>query len=129
MRALAAAHERRLGPSAYDADHSFSIADIVAMVAMTGAREAIVDMASLACMAIKIDLLSAEPSYLQLAAILRARIEAREIPPEHALPSLTFLVQETGLAVGTVRKAIKVLADEGLVVTVPGRGSFVIRHA
>ena len=86
-------------------------------------------MASLARMAIKIDLLSREPSYLQLAAILRARIVSGEIPPEHALPSLTFLVQETGLAVGTVRKAIKVLADEGLVVTVPGRGSFVTRDA
>jgi len=41
------------------------------------------------------------------------------------VPSITFLVQETGLAVGTIRKAIKVLSDEGLVVTVPGRGSFV----
>jgi DNA-binding GntR family transcriptional regulator len=86
------------------------------------------DMASLACMAIKIDLLSREPSYLQLAAILRSRIESGEIPPESALPSITFLVQETGLAVGTIRKAIKVLADEGLVVTVPGRGSFVTKR-
>ncbi len=82
-------------------------------------------MASLACMPIKIDLRSPEPSYVQLAAHLRARIEPGEIPSEGALPSITFLVQETGLAVGTVRKAIKVLADEGLVVTVPGRGSFV----
>src|SRR5258708_37034789 len=77
MRALAAAHERRLGPSAYDADHSCSIADIVAMVAMTGAREAIVDMASLACMAIKIDLLSAEPGHLQLPRILPPPIQGR----------------------------------------------------
>ena len=83
-----------------------------------------VGMATLARMAIKIDLLSREPSYLQLASILRARIESGEIPPGGALPSLTYLVQETGLAVGTVRKAIKVLADDGLVVTVPGRGSF-----
>jgi len=85
-------------------------------------------MATLALVPIKIDLLSPEPSYLQLAAILRKRIESGEIPPEHPLPSLTFLVQETGLAVGTVRKAIKVLSDEGLVVTVPGRGSFVTRR-
>jgi GntR family transcriptional regulator len=83
-----------------------------------------VGMATLARMPIKIDLRSREPSYLQLAAILRGRIESGEIGPEEALPSITFLVQETGLAVGTVRKAIKVLADEGLVVTVPGRGSF-----
>jgi len=83
------------------------------------------DMATLTRMAIKIDLLSREPSYQQLAAILRARIESGEIPPGGALPSITYLVQETGLAVGTVRKAIKVLSDLGLVVTVPGRGSFV----
>jgi len=85
-------------------------------------------MATLALVPIKIDLMSPEPSYLQLAAILRERIESGEILPEHPLPSLTFLVQETGLAVGTVRKAIKVLSDEGLVVTVPGRGSFVTRR-
>ena len=85
-----------------------------------------VGMATLACMAIKIDLHSREPSYLQLAAILRDRIESGEIAPGEAMPSITFLVQETGLAVGTIRKAIKVLADEGLIVTVPGRGSFVL---
>jgi len=79
-------------------------------------------------MPIRIDLRSREPSYLQLAAVLRERIESGEIPPEEALPSITYLVQETGLAVGTVRKAIKVLADEGLVVTVPGRGSFVTKR-
>jgi GntR family transcriptional regulator len=87
-----------------------------------------VDMATLARMPIKIDLRSREPSYLQLAAILRGRIESGEIGPEEALPSITFLVQETGLAVGTVRKAIKILADEGLVVTVPGRGSFATKR-
>jgi len=75
-------------------------------------------------MAIEIDLRSPVPSYLQLAAIVRARIESGEIASGDALPSITFLVQETGLAVGTVRRAIKVLADEDLVVTVPGRGSY-----
>jgi GntR family transcriptional regulator len=85
-------------------------------------------MATLARMPIKIDMRSREPSYLQLAAILRGRIESGEIGPEEALPSITFLVQETGLAVGTVRKAIKVLADEGLAVTVPGRGSFATKR-
>jgi Bacterial regulatory proteins, gntR family len=33
---------------------------------------------------------------------------------------------QTGLAVGTVRRAIDVLAQERLVRTVPGRGTFVI---
>lgn len=81
--------------------------------------------ASLAYVPIKIDLRSREPSYLQLAAILRARIKSGEIAPGDVLPSINYLAQETGLAVGTIRRAIKVLADEGLVVTVPGRGSFV----
>lgn len=87
-----------------------------------------VSMATLARMSIRINLRSREPSYLQLAAILRGRIESGQIAPEEALPSITFLVQETGLAVGTVRKAIKVLADEGLVVTVPGRGSYATKR-
>jgi DNA-binding GntR family transcriptional regulator len=44
------------------------------------------------------------------------------------LPSLTELTKETRLAVGTVRRAIAVLAREHLVQTVPGRGTFVTRH-
>jgi DNA-binding GntR family transcriptional regulator len=43
------------------------------------------------------------------------------------LPSLTELTSQTGLAVGTVCRAIDVLAREGLVQTAPGRGTFVIR--
>jgi len=42
------------------------------------------------------------------------------------LPSLTELTGQTGLAVGTVRRAIGLLALEDLVRTVPGRGTFVI---
>ncbi len=68
---------------------------------------------------------SDEPPYLQLADILRGQIERGEIPPRRPLPSLTRLVQETGLAKGTIRKAIQVLADEGLVRIRPGWGTFV----
>ncbi len=73
---------------------------------------------------IEIDLHSRVPSYLQLAAILRARIRSGEIAPRDPLPSITSLTGETGLAVGTVRKAIGVLVQEGLAYTVPGRGTF-----
>ncbi len=71
-----------------------------------------------------IDTHSPEPSYQQLAALLRARIESGQIGPREALPSITYLTGETGLAVGTVRRAIGVLIDEGLAYTVPGRGTF-----
>jgi GntR family transcriptional regulator len=34
------------------------------------------------------------------------------------------MVGETGLAVGTVRRAVAVLIEEGLAYTVPGRGTY-----
>jgi GntR family transcriptional regulator len=61
--------------------------------------------------------------YVQLADQLRAGIRSGEIVD--LLPSLTSLMEETGLAMGTVRRSIKILRDEGLVYTVPGRGTFV----
>jgi GntR family transcriptional regulator len=66
------------------------------------------------------------PVYLQLAAILRACIEAGEIPAGRALPSETTLMGEYGLARETVRKAVRVLRDEGLVQIVQGRGAYVL---
>lgn len=64
------------------------------------------------------------PSYRQLADQLRERITSGEIPPDEPLPSITQIKGETGLAVGTIRQAIKVLTDEGVAYTVPGRGTF-----
>lgn len=72
-----------------------------------------------------IDPASPEHPYVQLAAQLRSRIEDGEITS--TLPSIMELTQETGLAVGTVRRAIRLLIDEGIVYTVPGRGTFVRR--
>jgi len=83
-------------------------------------------MVTLICMVgcLHIDPHAPEPSYRQLAAQLRAQIESGAIGPRAPLPSITYLVQETGLAVGTVRKAISVLVDAGVAYTVPGRGTF-----
>ena len=65
------------------------------------------------------------PLWLQLATILRAQIQSGELPPGRVMPSETTLMQEHGLARGTVRKAIDALVDEGLVNRVQGRGTFV----
>ena len=73
---------------------------------------------------IKIDPRSPVFPYVQVAEQLRQGIEAGEIGP--LLPSIMELTEETGLVVGTIRRAIGILKDEGLVYTVPGRGTFVV---
>jgi GntR family transcriptional regulator len=71
-----------------------------------------------------IDYRSSEPSYRQLARQLREAVESGEIAADEQLPSLTRIRQETGLAMGTIQQAIRVLVDEGMAYTVPGRGTF-----
>ena len=66
-----------------------------------------------------------EPVYRQLARILRADIASGKYPPNTMIPSITKLAAEHHLAEMTVRKVIGMLVDEGLLVTVPGRGTFV----
>lgn len=73
----------------------------------------------------KIDVYSAIPAYAQLASILREQIEQGRIAPGDPIPSETTLQQEYGVARGTVRKAIEMIRDQDLVVTVQGRGTFV----
>lgn len=72
-----------------------------------------------------IDPKSATPVYVQVADILRARIQDGRLQPDRPVPSGQQLQQEFGVARGTARKSIAQLRDEGLVVTVQGRGSFV----
>jgi len=73
----------------------------------------------------EIDRWNPEPVYLQLAAILRGQIERRELVPRQPLPSETYLVGHYGVSRGTARRAVQVLRDEGLVVTIAQRGSYV----
>jgi GntR family transcriptional regulator len=63
------------------------------------------------------------PAYLQLAGILRVRIQAGDITGR--LPSEKTLAQEFDLAQNTVRRALDVLREEGLITSVQGLGSFV----
>lgn len=65
------------------------------------------------------------PLYVQLADILRAMVQSGELQPRSPLPSESYLQQEHGVARGTVRMAVGILREEGLVVTIAGRGTFV----
>lgn len=73
-----------------------------------------------------IDHLTGEPAYLQLARILREMITSGQIAPRQPMPSIKTLTQQYGVAKGTAEKALGVLRSEGLVVTVPGRGVYVV---
>jgi GntR family transcriptional regulator len=64
------------------------------------------------------------PKHIQLADYLRARIEDGTYPPRSKLPSELTLVQETGFARDTVRKAMALLIDEDRVYVVRGLGTF-----
>lgn len=64
------------------------------------------------------------PVYVQLAAIIRARIDSGEIPPRRAIPSKRTLGQEFGVSSGTVERAVRMLKDEGYLRTVTGRGLY-----
>jgi GntR family transcriptional regulator len=68
------------------------------------------------------------PVYLRLASTLRGLIELGELKGGDALPSERDLAQASGLSRVTVRKALEVLGDEGLVERRQGAGSFVTRQ-
>ena len=66
-----------------------------------------------------------DPLHTQISDQLRDLISSRAWPPHHrVLPELQ-LAQQLGVARGTLRKAVKVLVTEGLLVQVQGRGTFV----
>lgn len=68
------------------------------------------------------------PLYVQLANVLRDRIRNGEIPVGRRLPSQSELEEETGGTVSrrTIKTALEVLVDEGLVQGVQGKGVYVI---
>lgn len=74
------------------------------------------------------------PVTQQIAGIIRGRIETGRAtgaenddsyPPGRAIPSLERIRQETGCAVKTIQRAIRILVAEGQVEVVDGRGTYV----
>ena len=64
--------------------------------------------------------------YRDLAKELRRRVDSGEFPPGSTLPRIIDLMSQYDLSRQTVREAIGVLADEGLVVTM-GKGGTQVR--
>lgn len=59
--------------------------------------------------------------YAQLASVLRSKITGGEWPAGHEIPTLEDLGQEYKVARVTVRQAIQMLSDEGMLVSQRGR--------
>ena len=73
----------------------------------------------------RIDPLAPIPPYRQIAAILKRRILSGQYPPDTRIPTESELVETYEVARTTTRRAIAALREEGLVYTVPARGTYV----
>jgi len=66
--------------------------------------------------------------YDEIYRQLKTRIQDGSYPPQSFLPSESELTQEFGCSRMTVRKAVSLLANEGMVTSIKGRGVRVIMH-
>jgi DNA-binding GntR family transcriptional regulator len=66
-----------------------------------------------------------EPAYAQLANILRHSVASGRLRPGDQLPSESQLCDRYGVSPMTVRRAINILIDHGVVTAEQGRGTFV----
>lgn len=75
-------------------------------------------------MKIIIDPASPDFPFEQIAAGLRTMITAGKITGR--MPPMSEVAADSDVAVGTVQRAYRALATEGLIRTVKGRGTFVV---
>ena len=68
---------------------------------------------------------AAVPIYRQVADHIAAEIAAGHLAPGDKLPSERDLAEDWAIAVGTIRRAMEVLRENGLVVSTHGKGTFV----
>jgi DNA-binding GntR family transcriptional regulator len=68
----------------------------------------------------------ADLAYMRAADDIAARIASGELAPGARLRSERDLAEHYGVSYGTIRRAMQVLRDRGLISTVHGRGTFVV---
>jgi GntR family transcriptional regulator len=66
--------------------------------------------------------------YVQVADRITAQIESGQLAPGARLPAERDLAAGFGVSYDSVRRAMELLRERGLIVTVHGRGTFVARH-
>jgi GntR family transcriptional regulator len=65
------------------------------------------------------------PLYIQVASVMRRRIETNQWLPGQKISTLVELEREFAVARVTIRQAIDILSEEGLLRSQQGRGTFV----
>lgn len=68
------------------------------------------------------------PKYLRIHSNLRERISSGQWPSGSPLPSQRELADEFGVSIMTLRQALQLLTDEGLIEPRHGSGTFVAAH-
>lgn len=72
-----------------------------------------------------IDNKSGMPIYDQICTQIRSQILENELKEDDALPSIRGLAKDLRISVITTKRAYEELEKEGLIYTLPGKGSFV----
>ncbi|HET6845689.1 MAG TPA: GntR family transcriptional regulator [Anaerolineales bacterium] len=75
---------------------------------------------------IQLDAYLREPAYMQISEQIRALASTGRVQPGVQLPTVRQLARRLGVNFNTVARAYRLLVDEGLLSTQPGRGTFVL---
>lgn len=68
------------------------------------------------------------PIYQQIVDQIKATILRGELGTDQPLPSIRVLAKELKISVITTKRAYEELEKDGLIYTLPGKGSFVAEH-
>jgi DNA-binding GntR family transcriptional regulator len=67
--------------------------------------------------------------YVQVADDIERQIRDGTLAPGAMLPGERALTEQYGVALNTVRGAVRLLRERGLVITVPAKGTFIAEPA
>lgn len=65
-------------------------------------------------------------AWQQVAAEIKRRIAAGQYRPGMPIPAERRMADELGVSISTVRRAVGALRDEGVLFTLPQKGTFVV---
>lgn len=79
-------------------------------------------------MLVRVDYKSGKPIYLQVVDQVRHAAASGQLGPGKPLPSIRPLAEELRVNRNTIAKAYSELENQGVIETLPGKGSFVCRN-